>query len=217
MKKYVAVILLLTHLWMGVAGFAEESKPRQLSETEKMDLYELGIMVGDETGELHLDKTITRAEAVKMICVAGSIQPQIPAGQTCTFLDVPENHWAYPYICAAQSQGIVCGDGAGNFYPEDKITNEEIIKILVCLLGYDIRAEQTGGYPGGYTREASRIGLTEGLQLDVYFPATRNDVGIMVYNSLDVPVMEQAENGDYVILDGQNGMKNKTLREEMTK
>ncbi len=217
MKKLVAAVLIITHLLIGIAGVAEESKPRRLSEAEKTELYELKIMVGDETGELQLEKTITRAEAVKMICVAGSIQPQIPAGQIYNFSDVPENHWAYQYICAAQSQGIICGDGEGNFYPEEKITNEEIIKILVCLLGYGIRAEQTGGYPGGYTREASRIGLTDGLQLDVYFPAVRNDVGVMVYNSLDVPVMEQTENGDYVIFDGQNGMKNKTLREKMTK
>lgn len=214
MKKLVSISLVAIIILSSITGFASTRKRRLLNETERLDLYELGIMVGDETGELHLEKPITRAEAIKMICVAGNIEPEIPVGQTCVFEDVSEEHWAYEYICAAQSQGIICGDGKGNFYPEDKITNEEIIKILVCLLGYGVRAEESGGYPAGYTREAARLGITQGLLLDVYFPAIRNDVGIMVYHCLDIPVMELVEDGEAVILDGKNVMKQKTLRDK---
>ncbi len=217
MKRWMTVILMVTYLWTSMGVFADEKEPRKLSENEKAILYTLNIMVGDENGELHLEKTITRAEAIKMICVAGSIEPQVPGGQTCIFPDVDKRHWAYQYICAAQNQGLIHGDEFGNFNPENNITNEEVIKIIVCLLGYDVRAEESGGYPGGYTREATRLGITDGLQLEVGVPAVRYDVGIMICNALDIPVMEQTENGDYVILDGQNGMKNKTLRTELTK
>ena len=135
------------------------------------------------------------------------------------FKDVAVNHWAYKYICAVKENGIVIGDDNGNFNPESNITNEEIVKMIVCLLGYGEMAEMQGGYPAGYTATATRIGITNNLNLKTKTPATRNDVAIMISNALDTPIMVQKSEGEdendnvaYIILDGKDGIPFSSIR-----
>ncbi len=214
MKKIIAIILIISTLLVSV--YADSTK---LTDTQKTDLYNLGIMVGDENGDLRLNDSITRAEAIKIICTAGSITTDKP--ESNTFPDVADNHWAYKFVCAAKANKIIDGDENGNFNPEANITNEEIIKILVCLLGYGKYAEMNGGYPAGYMVAGARFGITTGLQLEVNTPATRNDVGVMICNSLDIPIMAESlssdGNGEYIIMDGTGYNKEITLRNNINK
>ena len=206
MKKIMALLLVFSMLWVTMAGtFA-------LEDIQKETLYDLGIMVGDETGELHLERTITRAEAAKMICVAGNIAPQTEFSETDGFADVSDVHWAFPYVCALKEAGIVNGDENGQFNPENEITNEEIVKMIVALLGYSELAMARGGYPAGYTAQAGVLGITNGMQFAVNVPAVRHDVAVMIYQALDVPLMVMEEEGIYVINNGKNGLPLRTLR-----
>ena len=174
-------------------------------------------MTGDENGDLRLDDNITRAEATKMICVAGNIN-LLSNNDEKLFSDVATDHWAYQYIYSVKKSGIINGDENGNFNPNNNITNEEIVKMIVCLLGYGSMAEMKGGYPAGYTAVASRLEITNSLNLNTKTPAIRKDVAIMICNSLDIPIMvEKSEDDDennvsYIILDGKDGMPFSTLR-----
>ena len=214
MKKICAIILITLQLFT-ISAYADTM---QLTDIQKEELYKLEIMVGDENGNLRLDDNITRAEAAKMICVAGNISLPLDVKENL-FNDVPVEHWAYKYIYATKKHGIVNGDGNGNFNPESNITNEEIVKMIVCLLGYGEMAEQQSGYPTGYTTTASSIGITSNLNLKTKTPATRNDVAIMISNALDTPIMVQKSDGEdenddvtYIILDGKNGIPFDSIR-----
>ncbi len=214
MKKIFSIILVVVQL-LTVTAFADGL---QLTDAQKEDLYNLGIMTGDENGDLRLEGNITRAEAAKMICVAGDINlPSDIDGNI--FNDVADDHWACKYINAAKENGIINGNGDGIFNPENNITNEEIIKMIVCLLGYGEMAEQQSGYPAGYTATATRIGITSNLNLKTKTPATRNDVAIMISNALDIPIMVEKSEGEdenddtaYVVLDGKNGIPFSSIR-----
>ena len=214
MKKILSIILICLQL-LTITAFADGI---QLTDAQKEDLYNLGIMTGDENGDLRLYDNITRAEAAKMICVAGNINLPSNTGEKI-FDDVAADHWAYQYIYAAKENKIINGDGNGNFNPENNVTNEEIVKMIVCLLGYGEMAEQQSGYPAGYTATASRIGITSNLNLKTKTPATRNDVAIMISNALDTPIMveksegeEENDNTVYIILDGKNGIPFSSIR-----
>lgn len=213
-KKMLCIILIGLQLLM-ITAFADGI---QLTDLQKEDLYNLGIMTGDENGNLRLNDNITRAEATKMICVAGNIKLPSNTGEKI-FDDVATNHWAYQYIQAAKDSNIINGDGNGNFNPENNVTNEEILKMIVCLLGYREMAEQQSGYPAGYTATASRIGITNNLNLKTKTPATRNDVAIMISNALDTPIMVEKSEGEdendntaYIIFDGKNGIPFSSIR-----
>lgn len=212
MKKIFSVVLMVMQLLI-VTVFADGI---QLKDTQKDDLYNLGIMTGDENGDLRLNDKITRAEVAKMICVAGNIYLTTNNGENI-FNDVAADHWAYKYIYTAKENKIINGDGNGNFNPENNIINEEIVKMIVCLLGYREMAEQQSGYPAGYTATAAKIGITSNLNLKTKTPATRNDVAIMICNALDVPIMaekreDEDDNTVYVVLDGKDGIPFSSIR-----
>ena len=72
-------------------------------------------------------------------------------GQTM-FDDVSAEHWANGYINLAVSQGIIEGDGDGNFRPNAPISYAEAMTIMVRATGYTVSAEENGGYPHGYMK-----------------------------------------------------------------
>ena len=210
MKKILSLCLIFIMLF-GTA-YAQDTADIQ-SHTQ--DLKKLGIMVGDEDGNLRLDDNITRAEAAKMICVAAGLSTQAADGGN-VFPDVPDSHWGYKYIYALNEKEIVCGDENGNFNPENNITNEEIIKMVVGILGYSPMAEVRGGYPAGFKMIASQYGITEGFSFETDTPAIRADVALIIYRALDIPIMEEFKKPDaveYKILNGENGTIRKTLRD----
>ncbi len=217
MKKVIYFVLIAASL-LSISVCANAAV---MTEEQQNELVNMGIITGDPNGDLRLNDTITRAEAIKMICAAGNIDTSII--ETNAFPDVQENHWAYSYIAAAKAIGLVAGNENGNFNPESNVTNEEIVKMLVCLLGYEPMAYGLGGYPAGYTAVAAKIGLTKGMHFSVNSPAIRNDVGILIHNALNISIMKAktTTNGsdpiEYVIMDGANGIPNMTLRNRFIK
>ena len=217
MKKIICLVLI-TFCLLSVSVCANAAV---MTEGQQNELANLGIMTGDPNGDLRLNSTITRAEAIKMICAGGNIGTSIM--ETNAFPDVEESHWAYPYIAAAKAKGLVAGDENGNFNPDSNVTNEEIIKMSVGLLGYGAKASETGGYPAGYTAVAAQIGLTKDMRFSVNAPAIRNDVGMVIYNALDIPLMaektreEDSDLKEYKIMDGTNGTRRMTLRNRFIK
>ncbi|MBE7021666.1 MAG: S-layer homology domain-containing protein [Ruminococcaceae bacterium] len=212
MKKRIAIFLTMLQLFAFSAGALD------LTEAQKEDLFNAGIMTGDETGDLRLADTITRAESVKMLCVAGNLKLQDVSAEPLLFPDVQKTHWAASYIQAARNRGLVAGDETGFFHPESSVTNEEFVKMLVCLLGYEPKTIR-GGYPAGYTAVAAELGITENLQLAAGAAASRNDVAIMVQRALDTPLMvtkhdSSADVAEYIVMNGENGVPLSTLRKQ---
>jgi len=218
MKKTIAFIIITVQI-LSLIACAQSGifDSMSLNETQIKDLYDLGIMIGDENGNLRLDDAITRAEAAKMICIAGNLKPVYDVSKKI-FNDISSSHWAYGYASALKEAEILHGDENGNFNPYDNITNEEIVKMIVSLLGYREMAEQLGGYPAGYTATAAGMGITDNMNLVPKTQAVRKTVAIMIHNSLDIPVMvKKAEDNDegnavYVILNGKNGIPFSSLR-----
>lgn len=118
-------------------------------------------------------------------------QAESSSGST-VFTDVPANHWASGYINVAQQMGIINGYGGGLFGPEDKVTYEQAVKMVVCALGYDLVAQGKGGYPTGYLSVASSEGITKNSKGSVGEPAKRSTLVMLVYNSLEVRLFDQS-------------------------
>ncbi|MEW4425896.1 S-layer homology domain-containing protein [Paenibacillus pabuli] len=58
-------------------------------------------------------------------------------GVVATFKDI-KGHWAESSILTAIKQGIVSGYPDGLFYPENKVTRAEFLKLTVGSLGYEV-------------------------------------------------------------------------------
>lgn len=190
LKKVLALVIVFA-MMMSTAAFAGSVFPDVADDATYASavatLSQLGLFTGDDKGNFNPDATITRAEyAVIMTRLAG-----ITAAGTADFTDVPATHWATGYINAATQNGLIVGHGDGKFGPDDPVTYEQAVTMLIRALGYEPLAVSKGGYPAGYLSVASQYGLLAGVSGTTGAGAPRSTVAVMTYNALDIPVVEQ--------------------------
>lgn len=160
----------------------------------------LGIMVGDaESGAFRPDDAILRSEMAKVAVYSIGLEDIVKSSNgTTKFPDVPSDHWATGAINVADQQGLVIGDSEGTFRPDDNVTFEEAVTIIVRALGYDPAAQDKGGYPSGYMSIASQKQLLKGIDAVSAQPAKRGDIAQLVFNAMTVNMMEQVGYGSTV-------------------
>jgi len=163
------------------------------------------IMVGDGNA-FRANDPITRSEVTKIAVALKGLSKVAGSQTTSKFPDVSDDHWAKGFINVGTTEGLVIGDGAGNFRPDDIITYPEVVTILVRAVGYEPKAQSSGGYPGGYISAGNSMGLTSGVSAPARSSGTvsRGEVALMAYNALDVNIMEQKDfgsNPSFVITD----------------
>ena len=144
-----------------------------------------GIMVGDESGDMNLNNTVTRAEYAKMLVSASTYKDKVSgASNSSPFKDVPYTHWAAGYIKTAVEQGWLTGYLDGSYKPDNTVTLEEAATGVLKLLGYTSE-DFSGSYPYG------QLALYESLGLDVNITAsqgtamTRRNMMYLFYNLLN--------------------------------
>ena len=97
------------------------------------------ILTGYPDGNFRPDKSITRAEAAVIMARLLGLQAE---ERLPSFYDVPMDHWAYSAVEACRSFGLITGF-EGKFRPEDRITRQEAVTILMraCDLPEDSGSE----------------------------------------------------------------------------
>lgn len=149
-----------------------------------ISLAAMGIITGDDNGNFNPNATITRAEMATIICRLMGVEDEIVTPHHQTYDDVATNYWASGYIAKATELGVFNGDGTGNFRPTDNVTYQEMIKILVCTMGYELEAQAAGSWPNGYLAVAKDLGFTTGISFAPTANAPRSAVVKMVYGAI---------------------------------
>ena len=164
-----------------VGSFPDVPEDADYAEAVEV-LADLGIFTGDDKGNFKPDNTITRAECAAIICRMLGVEDEAKAMKNQVFPDVPASFWGAGYIAKAAELDIIGGYGNGKFGPNDDVTMEQMIKMLVCAWGYGDYAMTLGGWPKGYADVAVEIGITD--QMASPAPAKRSEVAVWCYNTL---------------------------------
>lgn len=155
-------------------------------------LTKLSVIDGYEENGTQLfkpDNTVTRAEFTKLIVFMLGYQNLVY--NSCDFTDVSADHWAKNYIQTAYNLGIIAGYGDGLFKPDEQVTYEQALKMVVCTLGYEQHALQLGDWPSGYIQEANALDLTRSISGTAYTAgAPRGVIAQMLYNALEIEIYE---------------------------
>lgn len=218
LKKVLALVLAFSMMFSVVAfaNYADVDADADYAGAVEL-LSALGILQGDDLGNFNPDNTITRAEYAAVVCRALGLENAANGAKGATqFTDVAADHWASGYINLATQNGIINGYGDGTFGPEDKVTYEQAVKMLVCALGFEPMAATKGGYPTGYLVIANQYKITAGVRATAEAP--RSTVAQLVYNALSTPKMDQTSYGTdekYEVLDGKNDRDYATLLTDM--
>ena len=199
-RKVLALVLVVATLFSFVAMTAsakEYTDTDKVSYTEAVDvLSAIGILNGYPDGTFRPTNTIARAEMAKMVAVlanAGDDIADLYAG-ACKFADMTGDAvWAKSYVAYCNQMGIVAGRNATTFDPYGKVTGIETAKMLLCLIGFDAKAQ---GYVGTNWQthvlaDAKNVGLLAGFAAD-YNPQkaiTREEAAQMMLNALQAPMV----------------------------
>lgn len=192
LKQMMGVVLAV--LLFGGFTVNAQKTPQQLACEE---LVSLGILAGDEEGNLLLEKTVTRAEMAVIVCRLLALEDAAVKNTVTTpvFSDVSASHWAAGYLDILKNYGIINGYPDGTFCPEQEVSYQEVLKMLIALLGYLPKADSIGAYPHGVLMIANQLGITADLVIPTRNPAVRSDVALLISRILDIPFMMQVTYG----------------------
>lgn len=195
----VLALVLVFSLILSTVAFAAFTDVKDTDDyAEAIEtLAGLDILKGYEDGTFGADKAITRAEAVAIVNRIQNLSAAATgAAGASLYTDVAADHWALGDINLATQMGTVSGDGNGMFRPEDQVSYQEMVKMLVVALGYQPAAADKGGWPTGYLVVASQYGVLDDTTNGGAAPATRGVVAQLTFNALTAPMMEQTGYGN---------------------
>ena len=147
---------------------------------------------------------VDRAQMAKMISVImnqgvdnGALYENSPSGLT----DI-SSHWAKGHINYCYTTGIIAGRGNGKFDPSATVTALEAAKMLLVAVGYDPKIE---GFEGAdwainVSVRADEQGIFEGFTKDLSAPLNRDDAALLIYNALDVEMIQSYTTNNYPIV-----------------
>lgn len=166
-----------------------------------------GIINGNPNGTFAPDRTVNRAEMLKMLYIASGRLPD-PSSIRC-FPDVEVGSWYEGYVCDAASRRFVQGYADGTFQPGHAVNRVEALKMIVEVLGIrvsDIGIEErevvkfvdvsTSAWYTKYLYAAFLKGILPvagqvGPRFNPEWPLLRGEAAAYVYNGLQVDIEEE--------------------------
>ncbi|MBP3581103.1 MAG: S-layer homology domain-containing protein [Clostridia bacterium] len=170
---------------MSLCAFAIEAPAVATTETINT-IKLLEIANGDENGNMNYSKTVTRAEFVKM-AVSASVNKEKAKNNSVSyslFPDVKNTFWGAGYISTAIESGLVNGYLDGTFRPNNDVTLEEGVTIVLRLLGYTT-SDFKGSYPASQLEKYTELELDKNISAVKGDKLTREECMILLYNLLN--------------------------------
>lgn len=212
----VALVCAMLLTMASTAFAAEKSAGSKFSDVSQDAAYAdavatlnlMGIINGYEDGSFKPEQNVTRAEFTAMLMRTlnfGSVGSNSAAA--LPFTDIDDNdtsiNWSIPNINTAYGMGIINGYEDSTFRPSANVAYEEAVKMIVCTLGYgnnvDVSVEP---WYTNYMAIAGQIGLTKKADRlgAVSTPASRACIAQLLYDSLEIELIDKGEKTDDTIL-----------------
>ena len=185
-KRFLSLLLagLMVFGMLAISTGAKEVEA-DYSDAAK-HLAAIGILKGDENGNLMLDQNVTRYQAALFFvqAITGKTDPSVwNADKSAIFSDVPEYGTAIDYLAGL---GLIIGRGDGTYGYHDNITYQDMLVLAVRTLGYET---EDMSYPYGYILEAGKLGLTENIDsVNFKAPLKRGETAQLIWDMLGTEI-----------------------------
>jgi len=193
MKKVLSLVLVIAMVLSSFSfAFAVDFK-----DAEDFGDYEdainalvaLGVVRGYEDGTFRPENILTRAE-LAVLLVESLGYGELVAGSTSNFSDT-QNHWSTGYVRIATDTGLVLGYPDGTFKPDQPLTYDEAITMILRAVGY-VDSSLKGNWPTNFKVKAIDLDLLDGVNMATA-AADRGGVAQILYNALELEIMELGE------------------------
>lgn len=162
--RRILCFLLFVIISVGGASGVYAQKSISVNKHIYEQLKALDIMSDAEQKE---EEYITREEFAYIMCkLAGSQETGIKK---------------------AAELGYLLAYDDGSLQPNAKIRFDEVVRALVIVLGYDVQVKTV--YGGSYMQAAESLGIIKSVALLPDSYVNKRQMAVMVYESLDIPLM----------------------------
>ncbi len=211
MKKRITVITLILAVILNccTAVFAYEAGTLKYNNAVSR-LAAFGIVNANADPEAY----VSRGEFTSMAIKAFGYEANAGQGNPA-FADTENSRYNSDIVTAA-SIDIVRGNGEGSFLPNEYVSYEQALRVMLAGMGYEKAADLNGGYPAGYKKIAQDIGITK----NVTSGSNRIKMGdliMLIDNCLEAPLMKNAYSTDSYKPDGSRTILSDYLRVEKRK
>ncbi len=185
-KRFLSLTLAVL-MTFSMLVFTSGAKTAAADYTDAaQQLAAIGILKGDENGNLMLDQHVNRYQAALFFvqAITGKTDPSVwNADKSAIFSDVPEYGTAIDYLAGL---GLIIGRGDGTYGYHDNITYQDMLVLAVRTLGYET---ENMSYPYGYILEAQKLGLTDNID-NVNFKSylTRGETAQLIWDMLGTEI-----------------------------
>ena len=169
-----------------------------------------GVILGRGDGTFGPRDYTKRKEFCAFIARANNYNESYYDMTEIPFTDVADD-WAKEYIAYCYDNGYINGMGNGLFMPDEMVTCEQAVKIVVCAtgLGNEELAKVGPMWYSGYINVAKKKGLLEDVEVKISEPADRAFVAQIVYNAM--LINEENQNKSDINAVDVSSRTNKTL------
>lgn len=195
LKKVLALSLVFAMAFTMMAGaaFKDQDKIDSSLNDDIQLLTALGVFQGDENGNFNPTDNVRRSEAAKMIYVLknnGVDDGAVAFQGVSKYSDVPVGHWAEGYINYCTNLGYMGGwqeNGVQKFDPNGNVTGVELMKMLLCMIGYkaDVQGYTGNGWQTNVLVDAATSGLSVNFTPSVYGATPRQWTARLMVNALN--------------------------------
>ena len=194
MKRIVSLICILAMIVIPGGVSAAPSEAAEKNREESI-LVQLGFMDDDSSDKV--TRLSLSESLVKMLSYdfydSDNINP---------FTDTDNKSASYEILKSAYNLGILSGGAAR---PNDEVTYNEAVKMVVSALGYGAYAQYEGGYPMGYISVASRYNIIKGVVSGDENKISKNSVCKLLYNAINTDLLLVTGTGSEIKYSSEKG------------
>ncbi len=183
---FVAVLIYLVSVFcmnVAAADFPDVSKNHN-NYTAITELVEKGVIAGYDDGYFRPEREITRTEFCALMArTLGYVKGEYEKIDL-PFSDVKEGYWGIDYISFCYELRLIDGMGDGTFWPAEKVTLAQAMKMAVCAIDMQEEALKQKGekWYDGYVEVAKDFDLFDFVDGAIDNAAIRGDIAQVVYN-----------------------------------
>jgi hypothetical protein len=184
-KTFIISLLLVISLLFSTSAAAVEALDADTVKASTDAMVRLGIMKGDSSGDLMLEKKVSRCEFLTMVIRMLGYEGKIDtSGVDMPFTDIKSDHWAYDNIKAAIKLKLVQGYSDNTVRPDNYVTFAEAQTVILRALGYE--KTLVGEWPQSVLDKSSELGLDKQIKLEPGKQLKRSETSVLIYNALPI-------------------------------
>jgi hypothetical protein len=180
-------LLLAVALW-ALSAPGVHAQRSALTDQAAIDLLiYYRIIVGNESGDLLLNRGLTRAEAATVFVRAIGLEGMVADFADALVFEDTEEHWARGYLHLVFRAGLMRGYADGTFRPDQPITYAEALTVILRIIGQE---PTQGTWPENVLQRADALGIAPqafDLRDLAYAPAQRGRIFPSLGKALNTP------------------------------